>query len=1312
VRSSVSVGESSSEESRSGPNRRGPLLTGRRMMWLLLVVVLLLLPFLSLPGRYVADTRDATWFAPGTDLTQQLSVWRSSPSLGVEQHSGIIVPMGVVIALLRGIGLPVWVTERLWHGLLLFVAGAGMVFLIDRLRGHRSVVAPLLAATVYTLTPYTFGYGLPTTAAFLPYVLLPALLYVAVRWLPKRGLVGPALIGLVSFLMGGGNGAPQVYSFVPILAFVAWAVWAQREVPLRQAVRFLGWSLMFVVGLNAYWLFSLSSSSDVTNVLAFSEQPKVINSASSFSESIRGLGFWGFYGWDRAGAWVPTVQRFITSPLLTITGFAVPVGALLSAWLVRWRYRLFFLFLAILGVVVMAGIFPEKSPTPFGHLLQLAFRKIPGAAGLRTTYKFAPTLILSLAVLAGIGLEQLLRWAGTRQWGGAKRLAIGAMALAVVLAYASPMFTGGLYASSRSATGIPAYWTDALNSIGRDDFGYRAYFAPSTNAAIYTWGRLHDGIAEATPRLYTVHPSRVPVGQHYGSDLLAALEQPYLQGVTSPGAAALFRYLGVNRVVLQNDVDWYRVDTARPSDLQLLARDPSLVDLRRFGSPGQNIGVRGLAGEPGSTPTAAELTLAPVEVLSVPNPVPVVHEEYLRPVVVSGDGFGLSAAAARGLLNDTPPVLYSGALSKDQLLRLASESPSFVITDSNRRRAWSQGGVRRNFSYTLLADQKLPGLIAYGLFNGRTDTQSVAQYDGVASITASGYGSIVGQVPALRPVNAFDGDPATAWEVGGLGNPVGSWIQAAFTAPHSISQVALTVPPSPLPGFTRQVTTVRLEFSDGSTVNAFIRAGTSTVRFPVRVTTFVRVRITGVSDATVANDVGFSEIAIPRVHVREVIRMPSDLVDTLGSTESGKALLSSAALTYLFDRARSDSPFQSDEETGISRRFEVPASRSFDVSGTLHLGSLADQQIDLLLRGPTDFTASSSSRFLGSATVRAGNAIDGDPNTAWTPQGGIGQWLKLTFPPRKLKHIRVQTSVGFGRGRITKLKVTFSDGTVQVGDVDVKGIMDLSFPKRETSAVTLTIAAVSPLSAKSPVGIAEVGVRGVRLPPLNLDQQLGCRMPYIVDGQLMSVAVEGTIGQLLRGSELSFSACGGQQLQLEQGWHGLFAFGGLQFDTMELSSPATLEASVPVAPVGLKTWVVHGGYEVDVQGATAPFYLSIGQNYSTSWRASVDGASLGIPLLLDGYSAGWRIDHQGSFVVSVRYAPQRRYDLSLAVSGLSLLGLLAVFLVPAVARPRSRPGDRRRRPKAGLRRPKFRRTRTGSRRWRLRLPSLRRRRGS
>jgi len=114
-------------------------------------------------------------------------------------------------------------------------------------------------------------------------------------------------------------------------------------------------------------------------------------------------------------------------------------------------------------------------------------------------------------------------------------------------------------------------------------------------------------------------------------------------------------------------------------------------------------------------------------------------------VVVSGDGFGIASLAEEGTLRTNPPVLYSGDLTAADLAGLAADGPSFVVTDSNRRVAYSFDAPRDNHSYTLPAGATLGDrAIGYGLFGDRAGTQTVAVYQGVRSITATGYGSGAG----------------------------------------------------------------------------------------------------------------------------------------------------------------------------------------------------------------------------------------------------------------------------------------------------------------------------------------------------------------------------------------------------------------------------------------------------------------------------------------------------------------------------------------------------------------------------------------
>jgi len=1237
-------------------------------MWALVALVLIALPFASAPGKYVFDTRDSLWFNPGTYLTRAFALWRSTPYLGVEQHDGIIVPMGIVVWAMRSLGLSIWVAERLWHGLLLFTATAGTVILVDELRGKRTLVAPFAAGLAYALTPYSVGYGLPFTPVWLPYVLLPFLLFVVVRGIDRPGLAWPAAFGLVTFLMGGGNGAPQIYVLVTATALMAWLALVQRRVSVRTAARFALWAWVFFVGMNAYWLFLLNSP-EVFNALKFSEQPTAINIASSASEAIRGLGFWQFYGGDEFGSWVPTVRAYVTSPLLVLTGYAVVAGAFLSAWLVKWRYRLFFVILAIVAVFISIGIFPVGSSSPFGHVLLFLYDHVWGVAGLRTTYKVTAEINLSIAILAGVGLEHLYERVGERTRRLLPRLAVAGVAVALIAANGFPLWTGRLYNDLRSTGPIPRYWQQALAALDQRDQGSRAFFVPATSwsTSTYTWGALKEHITATDPTLNAIYPVILPVAQRYGSNLLAALQEPYLDGAPAPGTAQLLRYLGVRDVVLQNDLDWQRSRSARPAQLQLLRADPDLRPYVNFGDPGENVAVP--RGKSAKIPS--EASLQPVQILTVRDPVGMIRAESSDPVVVSGDGFGIAAAARHGLLDGGPPILYSGNLTREGLASLiATSHPSFIVTDSNRRRVWHFSVPLAPRSYTLARNQTIgDSPIGYLLFDDRTSTQTFVPYPGVRTISSSAYGSVFGANPQYRPANAFDGNPSTGWLVGTGSDPVGNWIQATFQKPTLLSNITIAQPDA---WWLRSIRQVRVTFSDGSSVLAsLLRGGRTTVQFPSRLTSSIRITLLGVSGNPLPgrlSGAALSDVQIPGLNPAEIVQVPTDLFDTASRTPQGIQELATSPFTYLFERARSYYAGGPDEEIRIARRFEVAGTRTFTLSGTVHLGSAAsDSQLDKVLLGPQLVQVNSSTRVFDAPAFRGSAALDGDPSTEWVPSGAVGQWLSVRFPRHEIDRIVVDTDTR--RSRITRIRAVFPDGTSVSGDLanPLSGEIELRFPPRLASAVTLFVDKVfSPATQTPPtVGIKEVHIPGV--PPLRVkrSEPLPCsRTVVALDGQPVAVRPVGTEGALLTGKDLPLTTCDGSGIVIGPGGHELLAGGGLQPDVVMLSTGSPLSPP-PLARLPSMSWSQRwgGGYDIAVKNAEGPYYLVVGQNYDPRWKASIDGRDLGPPIVLDGYSVGWRVSRPGSYTVSVRYGKQRLYDGALLLSAVTLaLGFTFIVL--------------------------------------------------
>jgi len=550
------------------------------------------------------------------------------------------------------------------------------------------------------------------------------------------------------------------------------------------------------------------------------------------------------------------------------------------------------------------------------------------------------------------------------------------------------------------------------------------------------------------------------------------------------------------------------------------------------------------------------------------------------------------------------------------------------------------------------------------------------------SITASGYGSVFGTSPQFRPANAFDGDPGTWWVAGTGSNPQGAWIQATLARPMLVSSVSIAQPDA---WWLREIRTVRLTFSDGSSVlGRLARGRTATINFPARMSSSLRitnVAVAGEPSPLRRSGAALADIRIPGLRPAETVRVPTDLFRAASRIRSGMDRLANLPFTYVFERARSYHPGGPDEEVRISRRFEVAGNRSFTLSGRVRLNRTAsDAQLDQALFGQRDVVVASSSRFLGNPAFRGSSALDGDPATRWQPSGAEGEWLSIRFPARVVDRIVVNTDARQGLDLITRIRAVFDDGSRATGVISDPSnhVITLRFPPKRASEVTLFVDRVfSPFARgqPGPVGISEVRILGVQ--PLRADEgaPLPCSNASVaLDDRPVSVRALGTVGDLLEGKRLELATCDRSPVTLGLGTHELRAGGGLQPDVMMLSTGSRAIEPASRLPEITSSRGGGGEYSVQVRDAREPFYLVIGQNFDRRWKASVDGRDLGPPLLLDGFSAGWRIDRAGTYTVSVRYGQQRLYEFAVWLSG----GVLA-FAIGAVTmgllrrRRRSRP---------------------------------------
>jgi arabinofuranan 3-O-arabinosyltransferase len=654
-----------------------------------------------------------------------------------------------------------------------------------------------------------------------------------------------------------------------------------------------------------------------------------------------------------------------------------------------------------------------------------------------------------------------------------------------------------------------------------------------------------------------------------------------------------------------------------------------------------------------------------------------------------------------------------------------------IVTDTNRARAqhWSEhddlGYTERPNERPLVEDEQDQRLDVFP--DAGENSFTVMEQRG-AQVSASGYGTATRFVPSNRPARALDGDPKTAWKVGAYGPVPGEWIDIRLARAITTDHVNLV---QPLTGRRdRHLTRVELRFHDGKgrpvgqpvgvdLGPASRTAEGQTVAFGRR--RFAQLDIAVLADSAGDQDsyqhdsaVGFAEIRLDDaegdpVRVREVVRMPTDLVDMRAARTVKNPLL------YEMTRLRSvlSAPNVTEEEATLERSFLVPVAREFGIAGTARLSPAApDDVLDQVLGIPDaaagGITARASGHLRTSARARASAAIDGDTTTAWVTDAEVspaGEWIDLQLTrPLMFDHLALRL-VADGRHSVpTRLRIEAGGETrtvdvpaVEDSDRDRMGATELarvSFPPLTGDRVRVVIEAVravatidydSGLEAALPVAVAELGIPGVQRAPLTSAVPATCRSDLLeIDGTPVAVRLVGDIDSTSAHQSFEIERCDAtnetSSLRLERGRHELRAtsgaVSGIDVDGVVLASAvgggaidgrrALIDAlaSDPGSRPGVD--VVHNGrtkIEARIRDADEPFWLVLGQSLNRGWHAEVNGRDLGPPELVDGMSNGWRIEpDQRNLEITFTWEPQRIVWVGIVISGLTLLGCALLAL--------------------------------------------------
>lgn len=1238
-------------------------------------LVMVGIAFIQSPGFLISDTKFDLATAPLDFLSRALHLWDDEGGLGQLQNQayGYLWPMGPFFALFVSVGLPGWVVQRLWIGMVMAVAFAGTAKL-GRELGIRSQAAVLVAALAFATSPRMLSQIGPISievwpSAIAPWVLV-ALVIGAKRGSPRRAALWAGLaVGMV-----GGVNAVATFAVIPL--GVVWLLTRERGV--RRRTMMIWWPI-FTLLATAWWLVPLFVMGAYSPpFLDYIETASVTTAPTTIFDALRGTSSWVVYI-DQA---LQAGNQLVTQYYLVLNSGIVLLVGLVGIMLRGNPHRRFLVIGLATGLVLVTFGHTGSVQGFFAGDLHALLDGV--LSPMRNVHKFDPIIRLPLV----LGIAYFIDAAVSERSPmpiplGRRRVlplsthhVFAGLALLGVIGSAVPAFTGQL-AMTRPVASTPGYWEQAADWLADADgaepegeAGGSALLVPGSNFGSYLWGYPRDEPMQWLAGSRWAVRNAIPLAPPGNIRMLDGIEARLAQGRGGPGLTDYLSRAGIKYLVVRNDL--------QPSND---VPDPVLVQ-------------QAIAASPGLTRMA---------------------------------GFGPKLGGGTDLVNDTGRILINGgwreARSAIEIYRVPKASGRSLVADQLPRVVGgpedlvdlSEAGIAHGQPTELAMDADsephgplvlTDGMVeverAYGRIHDATSSARLpgdphtsgnphadylpegaerwltrARLSGVDAVTASSSTAEAttpgGARPAQQPFAAIDGSVESQW-VARSSEDGEDWWQVDLSEPGDPEEIEITLGDAGTEGASVVVST---EAGDSDVVE--LRRGVpSKVLLPPGDTSWIRITRPTESDVPLS----LREVSLPGVEPRRDLVLPS----TPASWGDPAAILL---------RRQSDGRtgcVQIEQRTPCLQERAVPEEEPADVNRALTLEAGGDYAATLTARprpGPALETLLQQDRLVtvtGSTTgVRdprgAGRAaFDGDFGTTWTPElTDETPVLALNWlGKRRLTGLRMSVPDAAPVRRPTEVIVRTPKSEQKVS-LNGNGVGRLKRPVR-TDQVTLQITDAgnaasqdnTGLGSPLPIGVSELKLTGgPNATPLSeevRDYRCGTGPTIRSGGEDVRTRLVASPSQLAAMEQVPARACGPGtgprdrdeiDLGLDTGENELrmVASDVAVGDSLLLDGGWESGTTMP-APTRSES---PADYTIEAPGGGSVVVTH--QNANPGWRLTQDGSTL-TPVTVDGWQQGALLDSDAAGDLSLTFTPDRPYRWALGI-GLVVLAGLVLLLWPA-----------------------------------------------
>ncbi|SDT58651.1 alpha-(1-_3)-arabinofuranosyltransferase domain-containing protein [Actinoplanes derwentensis] len=1258
-----------------------PFSPSRHMLAIGGALVLVVLAFVQRPGRTTFDTKLDLAEDPIGFMSRALHLWNPWATSGElqQQAYGYLFPMGPFFAAGDLLGVPPWITQRLWCAVLLCAAYYGTLLLARALRVGNDT-GRIVGALAYALAPRMLTEIGPLSSEMLPVVFLPWVMLPLVRYRQIGSARRAAALSALAVLFMGGINAAAV-----VMALVLPGLWLITRRWDRDLAKLMFWWVLCVVGVTLWWIVPLLLFGEYSlPFLDFIESSGTTTAVTSLFQATRGTNQWVGYV-VQGDPWWPAGYTLVDSPILMAATALVAAVGLTGLALRGMPERRFLIVAAVTGLTLLTMGYVGTLGSPLAPIVRELLDGV--LAPLRNVHKFEPVLRLPVALGVAYAASRSIPW---RRWG----LRIPAAPLAALLLMVAAAPAGmTLLRPGPGWSEIPSYWRDAASWLTDRDAQARTLVVPGSGFAQNTWGRTVDEPMQTLAGAPWSTRNQIPLGSEGNTRVMDTVEAILAQGRGSPALAEFLARSGYRYLLLRNDLDRFAADA------------PPIATVRRAisGSPGLSraaeFGPMTGAGGVARSPVDNDASVASIEIFQVGTEVPQVSATAIAGVpVLSGGPESLLGVLEQGLLDGRQPTVLAGDATGELGLADGESQARGIVTDGLRRRELNIGRVRDNVSQTLTTDEKSrQGRVRDDLIPFAPDGhQTVAEYQGIRSVTASSsvaFADTVGPTdPSGLPFAALDGDTGTAWRSDPLQTGEGQRIDVELGTAKRVT--AITVDFAADVRFAAAVSLVRIT-TDQGIVDRTVPSttGPHTLSTLPGLTTAVRVTVLALRQGF-TGAIALRELGIPGLAAERGLRAPADQTAgtapvysfTRPAQERGSCFPAASA-TGTEIRCDQFLARRGEEPLGIDRYFTTPVDADYE----LRLTAQARPNGTIPLARPVAATASSV--LTGDLTVGAHAAVDGDPGTAWLAEPTDDDpALTLSWTgKRRIDRVRLVVPA-IPAAAVPSQVVIRANGRETPAKVGADGLV--TFPAVVTDRLTI---AVDVFSAErvvaddrgrgwsAPAGIAEVEVPALArvLTPATdrtpLAVPCGTGPAVEIGGVTYPTSVTGTLGDIRANRSLKMTVCddfAGESVQLKAGDQHLRTIPSAAFVVNSAALvPAGGVAAVTGREVAVGDWRATERTVTVAAGVAS--LLVVTENHNAGWAATLNGATLR-PVRVDGWQQAFVVPAGDGGIVTLRFTPDEPYRTGLAAGAGCVLLILILALLPVrrravvVARPLAR----------------------------------------